>query len=739
MKNERVGIIAVATLLSATTAFGQLVVNTQLTPTQLVEDVLVGNCVTVSNITYNGSATPPPTGNGRGSFISNGTNLGITNGVILSSGNANDAGQSAGGFAGSTNSTGSDPDLVALSGQDIADRAVLEFDFVPTGDSISFRFVFASEEYPEFVCSNFNDAFGFFLSGPGINGPFQNNAINLAVIPQTTIPITINSVNSGSPGGLYEPETCALSDPNWQNNSIYYVDNMMGTSIIYDGFTTVLTARAAVQCNQTHHIKLALGDGGDSGYDSAVFLEGGSFSSVPFVPELTPGPSIVGNTILESCLDLEFDFLRTACDLNTTETVQISYSGSAVNGVDIVPALPTTLNFGTGESVITVPFTAPLDADGPEDLIMTLETIDCNGNPAINVFTFIIDEVPDLVLLGSDTAVACGDPVLLTPMPGGGFGQYTYQWSTGETTPTLTVVPDSPTTIEVTVTDLCNATVSASYQVGLTAPPPLNMNIIGDSDLTEGCEIGTVNIIRPAGSLGELTVSLTGTGTATNNNDYVLPGQWIIPDGVLNNQFTVPVNDDAISEGDETIIVTAAYTNACSQTVTAAVTFTILDVSPLTVMTNDINAECSGDTLLIAAAVDGGVGPFTYEWSNGAVTSGIWVPLFADAQYSVTVTDDCGRVATDGALVSIDCEVIIPNVFSPNSDGANDRWEIDGLGSRGNTVRVFNRWGQLVLDAKNYQNTWTATDVPDGTYFYEVLVNSKDKPYTGHLTILRKY
>src|SRR5690554_3711848 len=116
-----------ALALCGTALFGQLTVNTNITPQSLVQDVLVGNCVTVSNITYNGSANPPANGIGRGSFISN-TNLGLANGVILSTGNANVAGQQATNFSSNTNGTGSDPDLVALSGQSINDRSVLEFD-----------------------------------------------------------------------------------------------------------------------------------------------------------------------------------------------------------------------------------------------------------------------------------------------------------------------------------------------------------------------------------------------------------------------------------------------------------------------------------------------------------------------------------------------------------------------------------------------------------------------------------
>ncbi|HRD52172.1 MAG TPA: gliding motility-associated C-terminal domain-containing protein, partial [Flavobacteriales bacterium] len=92
----------------------------------------------------------------------------------------------------------------------------------------------------------------------------------------------------------------------------------------------------------------------------------------------------------------------------------------------------------------------------------------------------------------------------------------------------------------------------------------------------------------------------------------------------------------------------------------------------------------------------------------------------------------------DVATISLICDVVVPNVFSPNGDGYNDRFVIDGITYTSNTVRIYNRWGQLVYEASNYQNQWDGDELPDGTYFYEVILNhKKDEPYTGHLTILR--
>ncbi|MFN3874868.1 MAG: choice-of-anchor L domain-containing protein, partial [Flavobacteriales bacterium] len=161
-------------------AQAQLTIDDQLTPQQLVQDVLLGAGVTVSNISFNGVLNPVGVQPGSASFTATNSNLGLSAGVLLTSGVTQGVAGPASFFARGTTSTGRDPDLVTLANPNTHDRAVLEFDCVPQGDSVKFRYVFGSEEYPEYVCTNFNDAFGFFLSGPGINGTFTNGAVNIA-------------------------------------------------------------------------------------------------------------------------------------------------------------------------------------------------------------------------------------------------------------------------------------------------------------------------------------------------------------------------------------------------------------------------------------------------------------------------------------------------------------------------------------------------------------------------------
>jgi len=735
---KRIIILAAAGLaLSAGKA--QLVIDQNLPPIQLVQDVLLGSGVTVSNVTFNGVLNPAGAQPGSGSFTATGSNLGLTAGVLLTSGEVQPVAGPASYFASGFNSTGSDPDLATLANQTINDRAVLEFDFVPVGDTVKFRYVFGSEEYPEYACTNFNDAFGFFLSGPGITGPFQNNAINIARIPNSTVPIAINTVNPGVPGssgGL--ASTCAAADPNWQSNSQYYVDNASGTTVCYDGFTVVLTARYPVQCGQTYHIKMAIGDGTDSSFDSGVFLEAGSFTSTPFVPSLTPGPGIIGNnTIMESCYPVTINFSQTGASSDTS-VVYIIAGGTATAGVDYVPAFPDSLVFLPGVTDLTFSFTVPIDADGTETIVLTLiSESPCAGITITNEFIFNIIQSPQLVITGGTQVIPCGGSATLTPTVSGGYPPYTINWPGGVSGPSITVSPLDNTVYSATVVDDCGSTAVAQFFVELDPLPPINMSIIGPSTVMEACDQSTVNIIRPQGVPGDVTLTFSFSGQAEHGQDYDWPASAVIPDGVLNITMPFEANEDGLADDGETATITATFTDDCGRTTSASVTFTIIDAPFLGVATEDFIIECRPDSMLLVAQGIGGVGNLTYSWSNGTDGPSTYVTMQVPGNYTVTVTDACGRTAQDAAVITTICDVVIPNVITPNGDGNNDRFVIEGILYVSNTVKIFNRWGQEVFTANNYRNQWGGDDLPDGTYFYEVKVARRDEPYTGHLTILR--
>jgi hypothetical protein len=243
-----------------------LVVTTNANATSLA-NTLVGAGVTISGATLIGTSTQQGTFTGGVS-----AGIGIESGVILTSGNAN-AAPGPNTSDSSTAQTGTGPNLLLETlipaAQTTADQNQLSFSFTTGTGTLSFQYVFASEEYNEFVNSGFNDVFGFFVDG-----------MNIALIPGTSTPVAINNVNCGNPFSGSGPN-CALYNNNDPN------DGGVAFNLQYDGFTDVFSATiSGLTAGQPHTMVLAIGDTGDTSLDSAVFLKAGSFTDQPIsVPE----------------------------------------------------------------------------------------------------------------------------------------------------------------------------------------------------------------------------------------------------------------------------------------------------------------------------------------------------------------------------------------------------------------------------------------------------------------------
>ncbi|WP_373542112.1 choice-of-anchor L domain-containing protein [Chamaesiphon sp.] len=263
--------VAIATV-GASSAQAVLVV----TPTNdaaILGNTIIGTGITATNFVYTGGGTTA-----AGTFTGGtAAGIGIDQGIILTSGNANLApGPNSTANAGLNNSAAGDAQLSALAGGETTfDASVLTFDFTSASSDLFFNFVFASEEYPEFANTEFNDVLGFFVDGT-----------NIALVPGTTTPITINTINNGQDDTGVNPQ-----------NPQFYIANPSGAAgTQYDGYTTVLTAQALGLRAGSHRIKLAIADVFDASLDSAVFIQAGTFADTS--PTAVPEPFTIVGTLI---------------------------------------------------------------------------------------------------------------------------------------------------------------------------------------------------------------------------------------------------------------------------------------------------------------------------------------------------------------------------------------------------------------------------------------------------------
>lgn len=606
-------------------SYGQAITVNQATTTTQIEDyvqnVLLGSCVTASNITYVGAT------GAAGTFDGSGTILGLNAGVVLTSGAAGNAvGPDNANSLGQGYGNAGDPDLTVLaSGFNTYDAAILEFDFVPQSDTLRFNYIFGSEEYPEYVNSGYNDIFGFFISGPGISGPFTGGAENIALIPGTSTPVAIDNVNNGYSGSEPSSGPCT--------NCQYYVDNSSGPAVQYDGYTTVLTARAVVTPCQTYHIKIAIADAGDPALDSGVFLEEGSFSSSGEDPvELTAVSGVSG--IYEGCDIGTFVFRRLAGSSNSSPiTVGYNVSGTATPGTDY-NALPGSITIPAGQDSVILNVQGVLDytPEGTETIILDLFGGGCSCIAPPSVSMNILDNDVPLSLTTSGTTTIClGESANLTANPAGSISPYISSWDNGAPAgDNVTVSPTVTTTYTYTLTDACSGQSMTSSETVTVVTPDFTV------DDQQQCLDGNAFNFQNTGASG---------GTVTHH--------WDFGDG---NTSTVenPVHSYAAS-GDYTVTHYVIYTAAGCTASADALINVFPEPSVLAIVDN--NVSCAGGTDGgLTAFVTGGTSPYQYQWApNGETT--VSLSNLSVGDYTVTVTDDngCTDVVT-GTIIQDDSE-----------------------------------------------------------------------------------
>lgn len=705
-------------------AQAQLQVETGLTLEEYVNDILLGSGIQASNITYQGGT------NQLGYLTGGEDTFSLSSGLVLSCDVAENLecpdefltcdGCLGNGF--------NDPDLLdiansvpgmigqSFSVNSVNDGCVLEFDFVAAGDTVSFNYVFGSDEYETWINTQYNDVFAFFLSGPGITGPydspaeFPDGAVNIAGVPETDpiLPITISSVNSGT-------------------NSEYYVDNQGGTDVCINGYTVPFKAEYPVQCGETYHIKLAIADGSDTALESIVVLEEGSFESNAVV-QIDLAIDVGGpeaNTIYEDCGQATLTFERPVeTILEIQEMVYINYGNSeATNGVDygqpqpdgsLLP-LPDSVVFEPFVSVVSFDLIADIDGidEGPELVEMQIENVAaCNGGGLTTYFTFYIAENPPPFEVSDFSATICqGDEIEVGPIVTGGYGNYTFDWACpeGDDEATLLMSPLDDWSCIVTVGDTCDLAefpVDVEVSIEVLEFPPLAIEINEEGPITLECN-GTATITSTA-SGGDGFYTYTWEDQDGGN----LWGSWFDPSQL----------DLSTWAGADEVFVT--LTDGCGFEVQDSIDIEY-NIPPIEITVDETVDVLCNDPFTVSASASG-TAPFFYTWYNGTQWLDFDATLnwqtSADASLVLEVSDNCGQ--TESAAVEIvveapDVEVSLPQELVGPCTEVFDMTANVTSGSGGYTYTWFqnginmNESGSSV-DVQLGESATISVDVNDG-------------------------
>ena len=385
--------------------------NAPFTPENLITNIFLGEGVEVIDVQFDG------TNNAVGFFNDADDEIGIQRGLVMSTGNAsaesgpgNVGVENVGNVQSSSPTSGTsviDADLAAIAnGVNYFDAVRYTITFVPISDTLRFNYVFGSEEYPEYVCSAYNDIFGFFISGPGINGPYENNGENIALIPGTDLPVRINNVNPGVVGANGTANNCTPPNGSLDYSQYYNANTGTTNQPVFDGFTNVFTAEAVVIPCSTYTIKLVIADVSDGGWDSGVFLEAKSFGTGSLDVETTTFS--LDGSVAEGCGEGTLSFVL---PVNVESDYYIDYTiiGSAENGVDY-EFIPPDLFIPAGDSIVSIPIIAFEDGldEGVETILIDVQRDPCNRD---TIIIPIRDNPLVPAELGADTVICQGDTV----------------------------------------------------------------------------------------------------------------------------------------------------------------------------------------------------------------------------------------------------------------------------------------------------------------------------------------
>lgn len=712
---------------------------TDYTPLQLVKDILISSgtnsCVTptVSNVQVSPNLPASNVQRSWGYFHKGTTNFPFKDGIVLTTGYANKAGNSyISTTLGDDLPTGSDPDLVAATNPSgtLNDAVILEFDFVPTSSQVKFNYLFASEEYTgSFPCS-FSDAFALLLR-PTAGGPY----VNMAVLPAPgTGPVSVTNIH---PQNSFTGFDMGCGAPNVAFFGGYNTSNIETN---FNGRTVPLQATATVVPGQSYHFKMVLADAIDSSYDSAVFLEGGSFNIG--VELLDPN----GGTLPEEinvCDNVPQVITASVSDPNMN--YQWFFNGVAIQGA----TTPTITATQPGNYEIQVTF--------PGNPCPGKANIKINGGttPSAVDASLLLCSTPDVTWFDLTDAMPS-----ISTTPGAVFHFYEDQADavaqnndyiqdvlhyTGNDGQILYVVVSNggfcSTMVELTLLKETRPTVSlVASKLKVCPGSTVELTATGGSTYEWANFQGTGNV-QTATVYNTTTFSVYALGAKGCQSS--LPAKVTVE---VVPELTSPLRDVEMCQGDRITLDAGAGPNYSYLWSTGAITQTI-NVDSWGVYTVKIDNGYCEKTFTVN--VMGAASPFVsnVDYSNNTLTITAEVPtinnipqtaeysidggiswqdsnVFTGIQDNTTYNIQVRSVGTHcvGALEFFTFQV--KNIITPNDDGINDTLDLTALGGFNNfTGSIYDRYGSEMFRFSKENPIWNGTvggkKLPTATYWYK--------------------
>ena len=743
-----------------------ITVDQTLTPTQLVEDILINNpCASISNVSV--TTWDFTDGQSFGKFTAGTSAFPFADGVLITTGKATAAiGPNTSIISDGPDEWGGDQDLeqaLNISQNSSINATVLEFDFLPLSDKISFDYIFSSEQYLSNPSQNqcgFTDGFVFLLKKAGTTDPYTN----LAVVPGTNLPVRVNTVRG--PGTICPPA----------NEQYFDAFNTSDHPTNYNGQTKIMTAKSTVEPGFVYHIKLVVADQGNRQYDSAIFLGGGSFKV---------GKDLGEDKLISTNNPLCF---QTTLDLDATEpgtnTYQWFKNGTPINGatnpiftVTESGVFSVEINLGSSGCISTgeiqIQYAAQL-TPSPATIVQCDPELD-------GTTTFNLTQITSTVT-ASDTSIQAveyfedslatiqiDNPTLFTSSATTVYAKVTNGTNCSAIVPiTLTISNQNP--IPPAPINFCDedGTKDGFRQFNLTAeisPEVLNglpagLNVAYFANVNNA--LSAANPL-PNAYTNDTTAQQTIWARITNGPDCY----GIIPITLIVNYLEVPNFDDEqliICEGLSSIQLSvspsfqtylwndtsASSTNAISVATAGTYTVTVTDANGCSDSKNFIVNPSGVATITGVTFLDfeGGNNTVTIEFTgSGDYEFSLNGNSFQDnptfynvrsGTYEVQVRDknECGKTTKEIFVLDY------PKYFTPNGDGYNDVWKIEylQLQNRFAKVQVFDRYGKLVFSGSGDNDGWDGTynsyPLPTSDYWFMITLENK-RIIKGHFSLKR--